>query len=340
MIFVHKDSLKSMVVRKLEEKGTDFFVVSSEDEVEDTKKNIYVAPSKGTFLRPCPGTSNYRCCYYHVFDIMEGCPFNCSYCILQSYLNHRYIKVFSEIEPFYSELSELNKKGRFRVGTGELSDSLALDGLFEFSKYFVPFVNKLDNIQFEFKTKSKNIDSLLNLNPKNILVSFSINSEYVAKTEELSAVYPKERILAAKILSEYGYKVGFHFDPVILYEGWEKGYEDIINFLVENIPQTSVEYVSISTFRCLPDLIDIVRNNFDNSVLPKYRYITGIDGKYRYFIKDRVMLLDFVYSGLKKFWKKTFIYFCMEHKNIWERIMGMDPGRREEFERYFPWQCP
>ena len=338
MIFVHRDSLKSQIVDHLEKKGINFFVVSNEEEVENSKNNIYIAPSKGTFLRPCPGTTNYRCCYYHVFDIMEGCPYNCSYCILQSYLNHEYIKVFSEIEPFYNELHELNKKGRFRVGTGELSDSLALDTIFEFSKFFVPIVNDLENIQFEFKTKSNNISNLLNLNPKNIVVSFSLNSEYIAETEEHWAVSPTKRIAAAKILCEYGYKVAFHFDPVVYYEDWEKGYREIINTLVEEVPAHSVEYLSISTFRCSPDLLDIVRSKFDESILTKYRYITGIDGKKRYFKRDRIMLLNYVYTELKKSWHDTFIYFCMEHEEIWKKITGIDPGERREFEKHFPWQ--
>lgn len=338
MIFVHRESLNSQIVKDLEKRGVDFSVVSHEKDVKDSKKNIYVAPSKGTFLRPCPGTTNYRCCNYHVFDIMEGCPYNCSYCILQSYLTHQYIKVFSEIEPFHNELYELNKKGRFRVGTGELSDSLALDTIFEFSKYFVPIVNKLENIQFEFKTKSNNIANLLELNPKNIVVSFSLNTEYIAETEEHQAVSPIKRIAAAKTLSEYGYRVAFHFDPVIYYENWVKDYNNIIDSLLGAIPQRSVEYISISTFRCPPELLDIVRNKFDNSLLTRYCYITGVDGKKRYFKKDRVMLLSYVYKELKKCWSDTFIYFCMEHQSVWEKITMTDPGERKEFEKHFPWQ--
>lgn len=41
-----------------------------------------------------------------------------------------------------------------------------MDKIIPLSKIIVPFVNKLDNILFEFKTKSDVIDNLLNLNPK------------------------------------------------------------------------------------------------------------------------------------------------------------------------------
>ena len=47
-------------------------------------------------------------------------------------------------------------------------------------------------------------------------------------------------------------------------------------------------------------------------------------------------MIGFVTEKLKKQWKKPFIYYCMEHSSIWEKILNYDPGEREEFETYFP----
>jgi spore photoproduct lyase len=339
MIFVENGALKSDIVKLIEKKGINYEVVSSEKDFEDKKENIFISANSGTFLRRCPGTKIYRCCNYHVFDIVEGCPYDCSYCILQSYLNHEYIKIFSDTSAIKAELLELDKNGsRFRVGTGELSDSLALDNIFEFSKLFVPIVNSLENIQFEFKTKSSNIDNLLMLNPKNIVVSFSLNTDFIAKHEEHRAANVKKRLKAAKTLAEYGYKIAFHFDPVVIYENAEYDYRKLISDMTNEIREEDVEFISISTFRCIPSLIDVIRRKFSTSVFTKYNYITGLDGKLRYFKTDRIEMLKFMYDEIKKEWRKVFIYFCMEHAFIWNKIVKYDPGEREEFERYFPWQ--
>jgi spore photoproduct lyase len=338
MIYVEKSAVNTGTVKLLDKKGIDYKIVDSDEEFEDKKSNIFVTSSRGTFLRPCPATKIYRCCNYHVFDIMEGCPFDCTYCILQSYLNHEYIKVFADTDSIERELLELNEKGRYRVGTGELSDSLALDNIFEFSGLFIPIVNKLENIQFEFKTKSSNTSNLLNLNPKNIVISFSVNTDFISKTEEHKAGDMDKRLNAAKILAEYGYKIGFHFDPIVIYDNCHKDYDNLIDKLFSSVDEQSVEFVSLSTFRCIPSLIDRIREKFDRSILTKYDYIKGLDGKLRYFKPERIDILNFVYKALRKNWRKAFIYFCMEHSTIWDKIIGYDPGERDIFENGFPWR--
>jgi len=108
------------------------------------------------------------------------------------------------------------------LGTGELSDSLALDHILKLSDFIIPVINSLEHIQFEFKTKSTNINNLLNHNPKNIVISFSLNPENLAVKEELFAANPLSRIKAAQLLAAYGYRLAFHFDPLIYSDNFEK----------------------------------------------------------------------------------------------------------------------
>jgi len=87
------------------------------------------------------------------------------------YLNHNYIKVYDDLEGIKQSILFLPKE-KVRLGTGELSDSLALDHILKLSDFIIPVINSLEHIQFEFKTKSTNINNLLNHNPKNIVISF------------------------------------------------------------------------------------------------------------------------------------------------------------------------
>ena len=317
-------------------KNHDLIPVDDVSEVPDDKNCVYIAEEHNTFVHRCPATKIYRCCNYYVTDISEGCPFDCTYCILQAYLNHEYIKVYSGFERVRDEILNMPKDDFYRIGTGELTDSLAIDHIFNFTGYISKFVNQSDNILFEFKTKSANVKNLLNCNPKNIMVSWSLNPQKIMEKEEHGTARIKDRLAAAKECAAAGFGIGFHFDPLIYYDGFEKGYAEVIRRMTESVPESSVKYISVSTFRFIPELLDIVRQKFDRSLLLESEYVRSLDGKMRYFKTRRFYMLDFFVKEVRKYWKDAFIYFCMEHDTVWKRIFGFDPGEREEFEQHFP----
>lgn len=334
-IFLNRNAENSYPARYAAE-HFDISYADSPEDVPDEKNCIYIADEKNTFVHRCPATKIYRCCDYHVTDISEGCPFDCSYCILQSYLNHEYIKVYSDFDAVGKEILAMPKDRFFRLGTGELTDSLALDHIFNFSGYITRTIAKTDNILFEFKTKSANVKNLLNCSPRNIMVSWSLNPQEIMEKEEYGTARISERLSAAKTCAEAGFGIGFHFDPLIMYSNFESGYADVVRQMAESVPEKSVQYISISTFRFMPELLDIVRRKFDRSYLLENSYVKSLDGKMRYFKPMRVQMLDFFVSEVRKYWKDVFIYFCMEHDSVWQRIMGYDPGEREKFETHFP----
>ena len=268
---------------------------------------------------------------------MEGCPYDCTYCILQAYLGHRNIIVSADTDSIINDIKELAAQGvKRRLGTGELSDSLALDKLFPFTQIISPVINKQDVIQFEFKTKSANIENLLNLNPKNIIVSWSLNPQSVVDANEPGAVPVAGRLKAAQTCADAGYKVAFHFDPIIY--GYEEEYEALFETLTNSIDERAVEYISLSTFRGPAKLIDKMRERKDFPEMLRHDMIRGLDGKSRYFKPLRREMIRHALQTLKKGWPSVFIYLCMEHANIWQDLFGFDPGEREELEKLFPYQ--
>lgn len=336
MIFVEKSALNLPLTKLLEKEGANLNIIDDGYAVEDKKSNIVVTGQRDNFLHPCPGTNVYRCCNYHVVDIMQGCPFDCSYCILQYYLPHKYIKVSSDIDSVKSDILSGVKNNKQRIGTGELADSLALDNVIPLSKLLIPIANNNDNIQLEFKTKSDNVSNLLNSNPKNVVVSWSLNPQEIISTEEPLTASLDRRLNAALNCVTHGYKVSFHFDPLILTDDFEKLYGNLIEKLTSIIPESSVEFISISTFRCPNDLLNSIRQRKSPSVLLKGDYIKGLDGKVRYYKALRGKMLRFAVENIRKNWRKAFIYFCMEHETLWQSIMNYDAGDRETFEKLFP----
>ena len=59
---------------------------------------------KGPFWRPCPGTRDYVCCGYQVLQVTLNCPLDCTYCILQGYVNLPALTVFVNVEDLMAEL--------------------------------------------------------------------------------------------------------------------------------------------------------------------------------------------------------------------------------------------
>ena len=63
------------------------------------KKTLHLKYFKGTSIKACPGFSNELvCCNYFTLDLIENCPFECTYCILQAFLNKPVITVHANLE--------------------------------------------------------------------------------------------------------------------------------------------------------------------------------------------------------------------------------------------------
>ncbi|MCF6238923.1 MAG: DNA photolyase, partial [Candidatus Marinimicrobia bacterium] len=127
------------------------------------KRHLFLCRNRGSFFKPCPGTREYRCCGYHVLNIGMNCPMDCVYCILQAYLNNPWLSVFVNIDDMFAELDQALRAEPdriFRIGTGEFTDSLALDSLTGLSSSLVEFIKKYPHAFLALKTKSAVIANL------------------------------------------------------------------------------------------------------------------------------------------------------------------------------------
>ena len=195
---------------------------------QEQKFTFKVADKKGFGLGLCPVASKKtRCCNLMTLDAVESCGFDCSYCSIQSFYNQNTITFDSSFKDKLLNL-ELDKNKTYHIGTGQASDSLmfgnregVLDALFEFA-----FKNP--NVILEFKTKSDNIKHFLeNDVPKNILCTWSLNTKTIIENEEHLTASLDKRIGAARKLADKGVKVGFHFHPIVEYNGYIEDYQSV-----------------------------------------------------------------------------------------------------------------
>ena len=297
------------------------------------KHHLLLCKNRGHFFKPCPGTKEYRCCDYQVLNIGMGCPMDCVYCILQAYLNKPWLTFFVNTEDLLLEMENSFSAEPdlfFRIGTGEFTDSMALDRLTCLSPRLVEFMAKQKQAVLELKTKSAVIDNLKDLEHNGrTVVAWSLNAPVIMQKEEIRTATVDERLSAAAQCAEWGYKLAFHFDPIIDHPGWEDGYEKTIKKLFQTVPAENIVWISLGGLRYLPSLKTIGTSRFPGSRIFYQEFIEGLDNKKRYFRPRRVTLYKHIYRQLKKYAaQSTCIYFCMESDEIWQEVMGFVPEER------------
>ncbi len=303
------------------------------DNLPQGKQNLFLCRNRGKFFKPCPATKEYRCCDYQVLNIGMNCPMDCVYCILQSYLNNPWISYFVNIDDLFKELDEtlLSNQHPFqRIGTGEFTDSMALDRLTGLSKHLVEYFSKKDNCILELKTKSVIIQNLESLEHNGrTVVSWSLNSPPIMAREEIRAASLQERLEAAVQCSFWGYKLGFHFDPIVYHDGWQEGYRETIRNLFQAVDKDSIAWISMGALRYIPTLKTIATRRFPHSSIFYEEFIDGLDGKLRYFRSLRVEMYTFIATEILKYiGPKTCLYFCMESDEVWKEVMGFTPEEK------------
>ncbi len=323
------------------DKITDELNRESEDLFGAAKKILMLSQFKGSFLKKCPGISpGMVCCNYYVVNLIKNCSYDCSYCFLQDFLeNNPVLNAYVNVEDLFNQLEDVFSKfpdRSFRVGTGELTDSLALDTLLPYSDYLIPFFNAQSNAILELKTKSDQIDNLLKQpDPTNIIVSWSLNPESISVIEEKGTPTPSKRIEAARLCQEKGYKIGFHFDPIILFQGWEKDYEQMIHNLFQQISPTNIEWISLGSFRYRPNLKKIIKDRHPETQLFTQEHTPGEDGKFRYLRPLRNHAYETIRNLIKKKDSELNVYLCMETKEIWEGVTGKMPRSDKKLDQFF-----
>jgi len=303
------------------------------------KKHLFITHFYGRHLKPCPGTSNHICCGYYVINAVTNCPMDCSYCILQGYLNNPLLTLYTNWDDLVEEINSflsIDRHSLSRLGTGELSDSLALESIFPFSEFLIPFFAERHNGILELKTKSTNVDPLLHLNHRGkTVVSWSLNPPKMIEREEKRTAPLKERIAAARKCQEKGYPLGFHFDPLLYHEGWEKGYQETIHQLFKQIDSKGVVWISLGGFRYPPNLKAIAEERFLQTEVFLGELFPGRDAKFRYLREIRTEMYQKMVVWLKEVDPNLFVYLCMESKEVWEKVFGWAPGNSRHLNQMF-----
>lgn len=296
----------------------------------------FVEP-RGNVVRRCPGTKKHICCGLLTIDLIEGCPLFCSYCILRDYLNGEGIRVVKDISFVIDQIEkeiEGEKEHIPRFCTGELSDSLALDRALKINIPLLRFFGERKKAILELKSKWAYVDHLLPYLNRYVVISFSLAPQKIIDEEEKRTSSLKRRLLASKKLVERGFYVGFHFDPIVIYPGFEKDYYYVIEDISRMVDLKRVIWVSLGTLRFPPKMFErVLLEGRKNLLLGEF--IRGEDGKYRYLKAERIRAYKLIYEMLKEKEETLFIYLCMERADVWKEITGEEMKDDSDLIRKF-----
>jgi spore photoproduct lyase len=296
------------------------------------KRRIVVMDRRTPFLMGCPaGSSEFACCGYLVLVTASNCPMDCSYCFLQEYVaDNPGFQVYANYASAFDELDRLVRRspGRsFRVGTGELADSLAFDGMTGMSRDLVEYFARHDNLLLEFKTKTDEIGNLLAVEPRGrSLVSWTLSPRRVYETSEHRTASPSARIEAARKVIDAGYKVAFHLDPMIAYAEAERDYGELVENLFDVVSPEQISFISMGGLRMTPALRSTARRRFPNDPMLTGEDVIGADGRFRTFTPMRLRLFTSIRTKIERRAPKIPLYLCMESASVHERVLGTAPA--------------
>ena len=278
---------------------------------------------KGRIFKLCPAASDRAvCCNLKVLNIVDNCAMACSYCVLQNHYDEAVIAVPTNLRAKLAEI-QLQPDKRYRIGTGEYSDSLLWGNKNGILRDLCDFAGANPNAILEFKTKSANVGWILeNELPPNVCCSWSLNPPIIIANEEHKTASLDRRLEAARAVADKGVKVGFHFHPMFYFEGWEVEYQALIGRVLDLFRPEEVLWVSLGCITLLKGFAQDFRKKFRHSKLLQMETEITPDGKITYAFAVRERLYRNALAALDPWRGKVFQYLCMEHKPMWDAVMG------------------
>lgn len=343
-LFIDRDLVDDPVVRRIQSHFQNISgeIINSVDEVYRSvtgagndpaaqgKQVLHLTRNRGAFIKSCPGTQVYTCCGYKILHIGTYCTMDCSYCILQSYFHPPVLQFFVNHSDLQNELNSLfNTEGVHRIGTGEFTDSMIWEPVADLSRFLVPRFGAQSRAVLELKSKTVQIERLRDLpHNRKTITAWSLNTRKVIAQNERRTTSLSSRLEAAAKCESWGYPLAFHFDPMVIYEGCEEDYRFVVEEIFRHVSAESIVWISLGAFRFMPDLKPIIQQRFKASKIVYGEFITGLDGKMRYFKPLRIDLFRKMVSWFRELAPNLLVYLCMEDDEVWRKSFGFVPEEK------------
>jgi spore photoproduct lyase len=298
--------------------------------VDDAREAIAAEPGergtlilmrrRGSFIKEFTVPPGAPPCGERYIVTMLNCPYSCSYCYLRSYLDHRRIVIFTNIDELASEVERVRTGGPGgRLTTGEMGDSLALDHLTGTTVDIMQLLSG-SGITLDVRTKSCTIDHLLDLpgRRENLVITWTLGPEAQITAEERGAASLAERIEAAGRAAGAGIAVGVRLDPIIPHYYNLDAYREILDSLAAAVGNTGIARFELGVLRFPPGLWERVRADNPTGPLLRGEFFPDGGGKIRLYRPARVTLYRRLSHEIRRRFPEAHIELSMEDVTVWE----------------------
>jgi spore photoproduct lyase len=221
--------------------------------LQKNKPSLILAKKTGNFALPIPESYGIGGKHNFYFSHMLNCIYDCRYCFLQGMYPSANYTLFVNFEDFIKDID--NKTRQFHgqpvlFFSGYDCDSLAMENISGFVSDFLPYFEENNNAHLELRTKSVNIQPLLNKSSiPNIVTAFSFTPEEIGKQLENGVPSVSSRIKAMQKLAASGWLIGLRFDPIIDCVDFVERYKKLFTQIFTALPLDSIHSVSLGAFR-------------------------------------------------------------------------------------------
>jgi spore photoproduct lyase len=176
----------------------------------------------------------------YAIPLATGCMGHCHYCYLQTTMSAKpYIRVYVNLEEIFAAADRYMEERAPEITRFEAactSDPVGLEHLTGSLRKCIEFMGQREFGRLRFVTKYDTVDTMLDAeHNKHTRFRFSMNADYVIKNFEPATSSYKDRIEAAGKVARAEYPLGFILAPLIRFDGWQEGYDDLLKRLSDEL---------------------------------------------------------------------------------------------------------
>lgn len=205
----------------------------------DSKKSLIIAKLNSDAITDAPQWYGHTKQAYF-FKTSLNCVYDCSYCYLKWAFKNENMVIFVNYDDIKQQIKqkiESLASQEIWFYSSDYSDILWMDGFSNFASEFLPFFEEYDHVKMEVRTKSANIQPLLDvwIIPKNTEIAFSLNPQELIDAYEKGTSSLDQRLDAINALLEKWFHVWVRYLPLLPVANYEKIYSDFIEYIQNKI---------------------------------------------------------------------------------------------------------
>jgi spore photoproduct lyase len=240
-----------------------------------------------------------------------NCIYDCSYCYLKWAFKNDIPVFFVNYDDMKKQIYHLlsHKWEKTWFYSSDYSDNLATTSFTQFVDNFVPFFETMPNAMMEIRTKSTNIQLLLQYkNIQNTEIAFSLNPQEIISKYEKRTPNLDMRIQAINTLLEAGWKVWIRFLPLLEVENYQNIYTQFLEYIIWKIDMQKVHSVFIGGLMyTYEDYQKILRKEPNLDLL--YRLKRDKDG----FVREKKEVREYFYQLFGDMLGKEKCNICLDN---------------------------